>query len=161
MVQREHHRVRGEELEVGLLGRLQGRCHPQVRAERLQGLDVVIGGVEPVVVEIGECGDQQVESCRIAPLRLELLRFVVPRDDVGEDDAPAADDVVRPVVLAGVAQVIDAFADGLGKRVDDRRLRRRGRRGSRLGLDLARRGHREEQREHSECRAQRKGMHWV
>jgi hypothetical protein len=122
VVQREHHCVGGEEFEVGLLGRLQGRRRPQVRAERLQGLDVVVGGIEPVVVEIGECGHQQVEPRRIAPLRLELLRFVVPRDDVGEDDAPAADDVVRPVVLARVAQVIDAFADGLGERVDDRSL---------------------------------------
>ena len=59
--------------------------------------------------------DQLVELGWILPGWLELLCFVVLRDQFVADDACAAH-----VLLLLIAQVIDAFADGFSQRAGER-----------------------------------------
>ena len=77
---------------------------------------MVIGGVEAVVLQVGDRRDQLVESRRVLPPRLELASFVEARNSVRGDDVRAAHLVVPRIVPALVAQVVDAFADRLGDR---------------------------------------------
>jgi hypothetical protein len=75
---------------------------------------VVVVRVEAVVAQVVDARDELVEPRRVLPGGLELLRFIVLRDQLVDDDARAPN-----VMLLLVAQVVDAFADGFGQRIGD------------------------------------------
>ena len=118
----------------------------QVGTERLQRGDVVIGGVEAVVLQVGDRRDQLVEPRRVLPPRLELVGFVEAGNTVRGNDVRAAHLVVPRIVSALVAQVVDAFADRFGHRLGITRARDRCR--------LAQRRQRKEDRHEGDERTQ-------
>ena len=157
MVEPEHHGVGGQDFERGLLAVGQRLRGPQLGAIGVERLEVVVVRVEPVARQPDDRIDELAETCRVAPLRLELLRLVVARHCVAEHDAFAADRMVAVVVLHLVAQVVHPLTDGLAERIHDHDRRRGGRR---EWCFLAPGDERRDQRETGEQGVQRTDRHW-
>ena len=87
---------------------------------------MVVVGIQTVVAQVLDARDEFVESCRVLPRGLELLRLEILRDQFRDDDVRAA-----RVLLLLVAQMIDAVADGLRQWIGNRgdRWNRHARRG--------------------------------
>ena len=116
VVEAQHHRVGGEQLEAGLLIKRQRLHAAQLGTVHVQRVDVVVDGIQSVVDELEQRIHQLAQARGVAPLRPELLRLVVASHRVPKHDAFAVHRVITMVVLEFVTQVIDALADRLAER---------------------------------------------